>query len=69
MEQTKTLDQLKEGLELLEVGSKVFVGEDIPALVTAICVRANNYVQYECTWWSSRENHTAWFIPQELKIP
>ena len=37
-------------LELLSVGSKVKIGNEVIGTITGFNVRANNYVTYEVTW-------------------
>lgn len=37
-------------LKVLPIGTPVLIGKDIIASITAIMIRANNYIQYECSW-------------------
>ena len=53
-------------LNLLRVGSKVIIGEDINAIITGINIRDKDYVTYECSWWNNGTNSTGWMLPSEI---
>jgi hypothetical protein len=55
-------------MEVLEVGTKVLIDNDIPATITCISVRGvEHYLSYEVTWWDERSRKEAWVTPQEVK--
>lgn len=47
-------------IEVIPVGSIVYIGDDVPATVMAIWIRANNHVSYECSWWNGRSREEKW---------
>ena len=44
-------------------------GKDIPAIVTAYLVRAEDHVSYEVSWFHEGEKRTAWFDASEIRHP
>jgi uncharacterized protein YodC (DUF2158 family) len=50
------------------IGSKVFIGEknDIPAVITAIFIKENNHVTYQCSWWKESIHYSEYFEEFEL---
>lgn len=57
-------------LEVEPIGSVVKLGcDDDPIIgeITAVCVRSNDYVTYEVTWWSGRDRHQEWLTRAEFR--
>jgi uncharacterized protein YodC (DUF2158 family) len=54
-----------KNIVVMPIGTKVSLGhsleEAIDAVITSVCIKQNNYVTYECSWWSGRSNETGWF--------
>jgi hypothetical protein len=58
----------KNSLETFKIGSKVKLTEDVYGTISAICIRGNNYVTYECSWWNGRSNDSKWFYDSEIEV-
>lgn len=54
-------------IEALAIGTQVYLDKNIPATVTAVCVRGDNHLIYEVTWWSERDRKTEWVEPFEIR--
>lgn len=39
----------------------------LDAVVTAIVIRADRHVSYECSWWHNNERKTDWFPRRDVK--
>ncbi len=61
-EKTKPADTI----ELIQVGSPVTVGEDIPATITGIAIDAKSRVTYRCAWWNGRTREDEWLEQFEV---
>ena len=55
-------------MNVIGVGSSVVVGDDIPAEVTAVCIRMSNHVTYEVSFWSGREHKCVWVEQTEVRV-
>ena len=58
-------------MEVFRVGSAVFIGKDIPAMITAVCIRDSG-VTYETVWWDGRTRKQEWLQADEIsdeKVP
>lgn len=53
-------------LEVYKVGTKVKLVDDVIGTITAINIRASDYVTYECGWWNGRSYDSKWFSTEEL---
>jgi uncharacterized protein YodC (DUF2158 family) len=58
----------KNNLDLFKIGSTVKLTDDVYGTITAICIRGNNYVTYECSWWNGRSHDNKWFHENELEL-
>jgi hypothetical protein len=58
----------KNTLEIYKIGSKVKLADDIHGSITAICIRGNNYITYECSWWNGRSHDNKWFYADEIEV-
>lgn len=58
----------KNSLELYKIGSKVKLAEDVYGVITAICLRGDNYTTYECSWWNGRSHDSKWFHSNEIEV-
>ena len=58
----------KNSLELHKVGSKVKLANDVYGVISGVCIRANNYVTYECSWWNGRSVDNKWFHESEIEV-
>lgn len=58
----------KNSLELYKIGSKVKLADDVYGVITAICLRGDNYVTYECAWWNGRSHDNKWFHSSEIEV-
>lgn len=47
-------------------GSKVRIGDDIPAFVTAVSINATGRVLYNVSWWNGRMHEEKWLECFEL---
>jgi len=52
-------------LSVFSPGLPVFVGGDVPATITAVCVRACG-VTYEVAWWSGTGRQCQWVEAHEV---
>jgi hypothetical protein len=55
--------------DLLDIGQSVTIGDDIPATITAVCVRGisgNRAVTYEVCWWDDRDRKEQWLPLNEI---
>ncbi len=57
----------KPSIEVIPVGCPVVIGEHIEAVITAICIKENSHVTYECVWWSNNTRNCAWLAHFEVK--
>jgi uncharacterized protein YodC (DUF2158 family) len=54
-------------LKVYPVGTKVLLGEDIPAEIVRISLSGIGHnISYECEWWSGREHKTGWFYHHQV---
>lgn len=54
-------------MEVYEVGTEVLLDNDIPARITAICIKGVEHrLTYECTWWDERVRKCDWLDPWEI---
>ena len=58
----------KNTLELYKIGSKVKLADDVYGIITAISIRGDNYVTYECAWWNGRSHDSRWFHTSEIEV-
>jgi len=58
----------KNSLELYKIGSKVKLTDDLYGNISAICLRGNNYVTYECSWWNGSSHDSKWFYESEIEV-
>ncbi len=58
-------------MTVIPIGAEVMVMDatsgGVPAFVTAVCIRANEAVTYECVWWSGRERRCEWVNALEVE--
>lgn len=53
-------------IEVMMIGSPVFIGADIRALITGVLIREHNYTQYECSWWDGKTHNCKWLDQSEV---
>lgn len=53
-------------MDILPIGSKVIIRDDIKAFITGILIRANDHIQYECTYWNGDSRNCAWLEDMEV---
>lgn len=56
-------------IEVLEVGSTVFIGfGEIEAVIIGVSIRGDcHHVTYECEWWSGKDRKSAWLESFNVK--
>ena len=54
-------------VKVIPISTSVLIGDDIPARVSAVCVRKNGHITYECVWWNGRTHECQWLESFELK--
>lgn len=57
----------KNSVEIYKIGSKVKLADDVDGTITAISIRGNNYITYECSWWNGRSHDSKWFYTDEIE--
>jgi len=58
----------KNTLETYKIGSKVKLTDDVFGTISAISIRGDNYVTYECGWWNGRSYDNRWFHADEIEV-
>lgn len=58
----------KNSIEFFKIGSKVKLAEDVYGTISAICIRGNNHITYECAWWNGRSHDSKWFYVDEIEV-
>lgn len=58
----------KNSVEVCKIGSKVKLAEDIYGSIVAVCIRGDNHVTYECSWWNGRSHDSKWFHSSEIEV-
>lgn len=58
--------RMSEIIEVIAMDAEVIIDGEIPARITAICLRDKN-VSYECTWWDERTRKQEWLTASEIK--
>lgn len=53
-------------VSVLPIGTPVRIGKDVRAIVTEICIRGGDSVQYQCAWWDGLERKTEWLDQNEV---
>ena len=48
-------------IDIHSIGTTVSLTESISATIVTISIHANNYVQYECSWWNGDTRVKDWF--------
>ena len=57
-------------IEVMQVGSPVIVGEDIPATITGIAIDDKSRITYQCAWWDKRTRKNEWLEQFEVvRVP
>jgi hypothetical protein len=55
-------------MDVFEIGTEVLLDRDIPARVTAICIKGTEHrLTYEVTWWDERQRKSEWVGPYEIR--
>ena len=55
-----------DAIDVHSLGATVSLWDTVEAKIVAICIRENNYVQYECAWWSSGSISKDWFCASDF---
>lgn len=58
----------KNTVEVFKIGSKVKLTDDVYGVITAVSIRGNNHVTYECGWWNGRSHDNKWFNENEIEV-
>ena len=53
-------------LDVYSIGATVSLWDTVEAKIVAISIRDNNYVQYECAWWSGSSLTKDWFCASDF---
>ena len=53
-------------VEVFQVGCPVVIGDDVRALVTAVCIREKCHITYEVTWWDGNSHECKWLEQFEV---
>ena len=53
-------------LDVHSIASTVSLWDTVEAKIVAISIRDNNYVQYECAWWSGSSITKDWFCSSDF---
>ena len=53
-------------IEVMAIGSSVYVRDDIKAKITGISIRGQNSIRYECSWWDGRTHICEWM--EEIEV-
>lgn len=55
-------------MDVFEIGTEVLLDNDIPAHVTAVCIKGIEHrLTYEVTWWDERVRKVEWVDPYEIR--
>jgi hypothetical protein len=58
-----------EAIEIIPVGSKVFLDGEIAATVQAVEIRGQPHsLTYQCIWWDDRVRKSEWVRPDEIQL-
>jgi len=55
-----------DAIEVHSIGATVSLWDTVEAKIVAISIRDNNYVQYECAWWSGSSLTKDWFCASDF---
>ena len=55
-----------DAIEVHSIGATVSLWDTVEAKIIAISIRDNNYVQYECAWWSGSSLTKDWFCASDF---
>ena len=56
-------------IEIIPIGSKVFLGGEILATVQAVEIRGEPpSLTYQCVWWDERTRKSEWVRPDEIQL-
>lgn len=58
-------------VEVIKIGSQVVIGArhlttDLEGIVIAVCLRGNDSITYEVSWWDGRTHHCEWLSECEV---
>ena len=55
-----------DAIDVHSIGATVALTDTVDAKIVAISIRDDNYVQYECAWWSSGSLTKDWFFASDF---
>lgn len=56
-------------IEIIPVGSKVFLDGEIVATIHAVEIRGMPHsLMYQCIWWDERMRKSEWVRPDEIQL-
>ena len=58
----------KNTIDVYGIGSQVKLTNDVFGTITAIMIRGDNQVTYECGWWNGRSYDSRQFTNKELEV-
>jgi hypothetical protein len=53
-------------IEVLEIGTEVIIRDKVKAHISAIQIRDNNNICYECVWWNGSQRFEVWLNQFEI---
>lgn len=53
-------------IEVLPVGTKVCIFDNIKAIINGIFIGRNHYILYKVIWWDGRSRKEEYITPQEI---
>jgi len=57
-----------ETIEAYAPGTKVYVGDNIPAIISKVTIGLALRPLYFIVWWNGREKKEDWFWSEEFKL-
>lgn len=68
MSQNKSAQKPESSIEVLKIGTRVKLAEDVIATITSISISGNDHVTYQCGWWNGRSYDSKWFHSSEFEM-
>ena len=60
--------QMKKTINVIPVGSKVVLTEDVIGTVESVTIYSEDYILYNCSWWNGRSLDTQTFRANNIDI-
>ena len=55
-------------LKVWPVGTEIHLGAALPAMITAIRIQGDDFVDYECAYWNSGKREVVWCAVNEFSV-